>query len=73
MRIINPQSGCGTQDNCQYGTDAPCPPAEGQPAMYYQARFVQTIVPTDGGQPWLDTRFSGIVQLNPCVYSVGTP
>jgi hypothetical protein len=70
---INPQAGCGVQDNCTYGTDAPCPADEGQGPLAYQARFYQWIVPSDGSQPWQDIRYSAIVVLNPCVYRLITP
>jgi hypothetical protein len=71
---INPQSGCGVQDHCTYGTDLPCPPAEGQAPGQYQARFIQHVIPNDPSQSyWMDTRFSGTVTLNPCSYHVITP
>lgn len=70
---VNPQKGCGTQDNCTYRTDMPCPADQGEGPLTYQAQFRQYVVPSDGSAPWLDIRFSSVVTLNPCPYHFITP
>jgi hypothetical protein len=68
--VTNPQSGCGPQDHCTYGTDIPCPSDAGQGPQMYRAEFRQQVIPADGSAPWFDTRLSGTVLLNPCVYRI---
>ena len=69
---VNPQTGCGTQDDCVYGTHIPCPvePTGNIAYTFWQSRFQQTITPSDGaaGPPSLDIRYSPIATIRTCEY-----